>query len=223
METEETPKLERPFGPWPRYQTSSTVAIKHPTKNIRVEEVLASLAPKPGISERYAKAQRCAKARPRYQDQYKSKSGAQVVNCLVEPEAEKKTLYCMEQEEVKVPRPRVLLNDRLEADKHLRAMLQDEACFLPRVPTLFRQLKLKCKQILSRYDLSLYSAEEIRVMKTKAIGAAMIPSPEELSVMATLQGRRTAETIRQFNSFLDGQPTTFAGRVKSRLKSYLPA
>lgn len=128
----------------------------------------------------------------------------------------------MDKAEVERPRPRVLLNDRPYADRQLRALLADEASFLPRVPTLLRQLKLKAKQIVSRYSFEAYTAEEVRVMKVQAIAAAMVPSREELQAMAMLQGNMVRETIKQFNAFLDGVKYSPLERVKARVKSHIP-
>ncbi|UHK03276.1 MAG: hypothetical protein FuTV2_gp1 [Hangzhou tombus-like virus 2] len=210
-------------GPWATMRAKPGNAVAKHTPYAMPKPEPVETARLYDIGERQRRRKLLNGARDRYMDQYKSKSSRQYINNLVDPEKEKATFFQAEPVTVKLPKvsikPCIPL---LECDAHLRALLLDEASFLPRVPTLFRQLKIKAKQILAKYDLSAYTADEVRKMKTAAIGAAMVPSDEELNVMHILNSARVHHVVEQFNSFLESKPyglgKVVAAKVKTALK-----
>lgn len=99
-------------------------------------------------------------------------------------------------------------------DKDLYYALAEEAMFLPRKESLWRHLKLKTKQILSEYDLSHYSREELYAMKVKTIAAAMMPSIEEVEALDRLLQAKIVDVMDWYNTSITLVKEPFLKRLR---------
>lgn len=142
-----------------------------------------------------------------------------------EPDEPAEPEFVMEHEIVSPPKdvPIMPMKARIEVEKELLAFLRAEAMFMPRKPALLRQLKLKAKQFWRGYSTSDYTLSEITAITTMTIGAAMVPSEEELLAYRFMCQRDSVEAVHRWNAFIEsGQPRTiFMGLIqKARNLAY---
>lgn len=87
-------------------------------------------------------------------------------------------------------------------DKHLLGKLRLEALFAVRTPKLLTQLKLKAKQELKKFDLSLYTEDERCQLIGQAVAEAYIPSNMEVRLVNMLSRSETRSRVVYVNNFL---------------------
>lgn len=165
----------------------------------------------------------------KYKVYHRGKKKNQLCNSLPDKEQEVKSYFIKEKTQ---PSPAKLFStwrwtrqklfNAMETDIDLVNDLRMEACFLPRNQNLLLQLKSRARKYLSTWDLSNYSTTQVYQMVVRAIGCAMLISPEEEKVRALLHLGYERKHIRpKHNQFLSkGQtgssPKTGLTRLPSK-------
>lgn len=130
--------------------------------------------------------------------------------------------FIMEFENVPPPKdvPVMPMKSSIQVEAELLAYLRAEAMFMPRKPALLRQLKLKAKQFWRQYQQSDYSLAEITAITTMTIGAAMVPSEEELLAYRFMCQRDSVEAVHYWNAFIEsGQPRSFMMGLMQKVRN----
>lgn len=98
----------------------------------------------------------------------------------------------------------------LPTDLELHFYLATEFAWIPRTCDLLRQMTIKAKNYLYKYDLTEYSNEHIYKMIMKAVRSAMAIPPEEEALRATLKNGGVLEDMEKHSKLVT---KGIAGRV----------
>lgn len=133
----------------------------------------------------------------KYMHHVKGKTQMQRCNQIADPVKEKLPLFKAEPISASVmantfptwtKKPKIWRNllQGCITDRELVGYLKLEAAFVPRTTSLLLQLKNKARRYLDQFDLSIYTSEQVYEFITRAVGVAMLISPEEERVRALL-------------------------------------
>lgn len=158
---------------------------------------------------------------------HKGKKQKQLCNNVADKEKDALPLFKIEVAKTKLlktplfippDRRETFLQVNMRTDQDLVAELKLEAAFLPRTTALLQQLKSKARKFISEWDMSLYTMEQVYQMVMRAIGHAMIVSPEEEKVRALLDTYAERKVIRPIHNqfLLSGQTNSSVSSGLSR-------
>lgn len=145
--------------------------------------------------------------------------GGDIAENILYPETEDRPVYAGVEESVPVPEaPTRFAAKIMTAEADLYQTLLAEALFLPRLPGLTRQLKLKAKQFWNGFDCSDITQKQITEKTARAIAAAMTPSAVEIECMRYWSHSSVQEILKVWNAFIaDLRPPGFMERIKSKV------